>query len=269
MLSFPLISALPLLVETVGWTWERIEASEGSPSEGFWLGHDVNGDRWLTKLRGSFRAYREIVFAKLARAMGWSCQSSMFVRIDKQSAKVLNVPHGAIHSVHWYFEEHSRSLCSPNCPLAFIRNRPIEGVEDLDGSDIPHLLDWPKGELATYLFGGHEPPDRLFTVAHEFVIIDSELMFASDPCDFKTSPWWSYRDGTPSLRGRQLAREICREFASLPDSEIENALRVPKGIRIKRPWPIAPILRKSRKVAERLCTSNDWPNPSFHRTLRD
>lgn len=266
---FPLISTLPLLVDTVGWTWKRIEATEDSPSYGFWLAHDSSGNRWLTKLRGSFRAYREIAFAKLAQAMGWSCQSSMFVRIDKQSAKVLKVPAGEIHSVHWYFDEHPRSLCSPNCPLAFIRNRSIQCVEDLEGSDIPHLMDWPKSELAAHLFGGVEPPDRLFTVAHEFVIIDSELMFASEPCHFRTSRWWSHQDGTPSLRGQKLAREICCEFASLPDREIANALRIPKGVQIQRPWPIAPILRKSRKVAARLCNANDWPNPSFDRALRD
>ena len=268
MASFPLISELPQLVETVGWTWKPFQAPSVS-SYGFWLGSDGNGNRWLTKLGGSFRAYREIVFAKLAQAMGWSCQSSMFVRIDRHSAAVLNVPAGEVHSAHWYMDEHPQSLCSSSCPLAFIRNRSIQGIEDLEGSDIAHLLDWPKGELAAYLFGGHEPPDRLFTFDHELVIIDSELMFASDPCHFKTSPWLSHRDGSPSLRGRALAREVCCDFASLLDSDLEYALRVPKGIRIERPWPIASILRKSRKVATQVCTTNEWPNPSLHRTLRD
>jgi hypothetical protein len=259
------MSELPHMVEPTGWTWERFEAPV-APSHNFWLGVDRNGNRWLTKLKGPFCAYREIVFARLAQAMGWSCQSSVFVKIDKHSAQTLGVSAGEVHSAHWFLDEHPRPLCSSSCALAFLRNKQVQTVEDLEGSNIAYLLDWPKSELAAHLFGRYEPPDRLFTVAHEFVIIDSELMFASDPCSFETARWWNQRDGGPSYSGRALTQEVCCDLISLSDREIEDALRVPKGISIRKPWPIAPILRKSRKVAAQLCAANNWPNPLVHRT---
>lgn len=252
MPSFPHMSELPQMVESTGWTWERFEAPV-APSDNFWIGVDRNGNRWLTKLRKSFRAYREIVFARLAQTMGWSCQSSIFVRIDKHSAQTLGVSPGEVHSAHWFLDEHPHPLCSSSCALAFLRNGQIQTIEDLKGSDIAHLLDWPKSELAAHLFGGHEPPGRLFTAVHEFVIIDSELMFASDPSSFETAHWWNQVDGSPSYSGRALAQEVCCDLTSLSDSEINDALRVPKGISVHKPWPIAPILKKIRKVAAQLC----------------
>jgi hypothetical protein len=254
MSPFPLMTELPGSVSTAGWTWERFVAPS-VPSHNFWLGTDHAGNRWLTKLTGSFYAYREIVFARLAQAMKWSCQSSVFLKLDKVSAVTLGVDPGETHSAQWFMPEHKNQICSEDCALRFLFDKPIRTVEDITGSRIVNLLDWPKSEYAAYLFGGNEPPGRLFTTAHEFVIIDSEQMFSTGPCAFDTAHWWNEPDGRPSPSGRALAAEVCSDLTSLTEGEIENALRVPEGIRVRRRWPIAPKLRASRQFAVAFCRS--------------
>ncbi|WP_424924324.1 hypothetical protein [Alloalcanivorax xenomutans] len=248
MLSFPLMNDLPQSVSTFGWSWERFVAPYGS-SENFWLGTDREGNRWLTKLRGPFYAYREIVFARLAQAMNWSCQSSVFLNLDPVSASVLGVKPDITHAAHWFMPEHKRQLCSGGCAVKFLFDKEIRTVDDLVGSQIEHLLDWPKSEFAAFLFGANEPPGRLFTTAHEFVIIDSEQMFSSGPCDFDTASWWNAPNGEPSLSGRMLAEQVCADLLSLSERDIKDALSIPKGIEVRENWPIAPIIRASRKFA--------------------
>tara|TARA_A100001391_G_scaffold203158_2_gene194740 strand:- start:169 stop:915 length:747 start_codon:yes stop_codon:yes gene_type:complete len=239
---------LPQSVSTFGWSWERFVAPYGS-SENFWLGTDREGNRWLTKLRGPFYAYREIVFARLAQAMNWSCQSSVFLNLDPVSASVLGVKPDITHAAHWFMPEHKRQLCSGGCAVKFLFDKEIRTVDDLVGSQIEHLLDWPKSEFAAFLFGANEPPGRLFTTAHEFVIIDSEQMFSSGPCDFDTASWWNAPNGEPSLSGRMLAEQVCADLLSLSERDIKDALSIPKGIEVRENWPIAPIIRASRKFA--------------------
>jgi hypothetical protein len=256
MPSFPLMPALPQLVDSTGWSWERFTAPV-APSDNFWLGVDRGGNRWLTKLSGGFCAYREIVFARLAQAMGWSCQSSVFLRLDKGSAQTMGVSADEIHAAHWFMNEHPIASCTHDCAHTLLRNRQVRTVDDLAESGIAHLLDWPKSEFAAHLFGGNEPPGRLFTVSHEFVIIDSELMFGSGPCSFETANWWNEPDGQPSRSGRALALDVCRDFSSLSDCAIEMALRVPNEIAINMNWPVAPMLRESRKFADHIYASHN------------
>lgn len=93
MSSFPLMRDLPQVVETTGWSWRSYEAPV-APSMNFWIGTDREGNRWLTKLTGDFCAYREIVFARLAQRMHWSCQSSVFMRLDESSANEIGAKPG-------------------------------------------------------------------------------------------------------------------------------------------------------------------------------
>lgn len=257
MASFPLMNDLPRSVSTTGWHWERF-AEPSALSGGFWLGTDHAGNRWLTKLRGSFYAYREIVFARIAQAMKWSCQSSVFLRLDKVSADILGVDPDESHAAHWFMSEHPNQPCSGNCAIRFLDNE-IHTVDDLFGSEIAHLLDWPKSEYAAYLFGGNEPPGGLFTCAHEFVIIDSEQMFSTGPCAFDSAAWWNDPDGHASKNGRALAVEVCADLASLKERDIEDALLVPQGIKVRQGWPIGPKLLASRKFATSFVQSQRRP----------
>lgn len=243
MPSFPLMRDLPPVVETTGWDWRSFEAPV-APSMNFWLGTDRQGNRWLTKLTGDFYAYREIVFARLAQQMGWSCQSSVFMRLNDHSAKAIGAKAGEVHAAHWFMDEHVHPHCGQNCNLAALVGRPLGVVEDLAGLTIAHILDLPKSELAACLFGGHEPPGRLFTKEHEFVIIDSELMFATEPCYFDSTSWWGDSDA-PMPSGVKLAREVCADLLALGESSLKVALALPAGIAVQEQWSIKPLLYES------------------------
>lgn len=248
MPSFPLIDELPLVLDPTGWRWELF-ATPSFPSQSFWIGLDQDGNKWLTKLRGGFYAYREIVFARLAQKMGWSCQSSVFLRIDRNSAKKLGVNANEVHAAHWFLREHAHTQCSAQCQLSFLKDKSIETVDDLSGAEISHLLDWPKSDFAACLFGANEPSGHLFTIDHEFVIIDSEQMFSTDPCAFDCTGWWRRPDGCQSIPGKELALEVCRNFCDLSLADIEGAIAIPEGISVQQTWPIAARLKASRRFA--------------------
>ncbi len=75
MSSYPRVNALPLIVEASNWEWKPFEDPARISSD-FFEGIDEFGNRWLTKVRGSFYAYRELVFERLVQRAGWLCQSS-------------------------------------------------------------------------------------------------------------------------------------------------------------------------------------------------
>lgn len=248
MPSFPLINEIPAVLDTTGWIWEPFIAPHAS-SYGFWIGCDQNGDKWLTKLRGASYAYREIVFARLAQRMGWSCQSSAFLRLDKGSARMLGKAVGEVHAAHWFLKEHPSTACSAACPFRFLLGRSVETVDDLCGSEIEHLLDWPRSEFAACLFGANEPPGRLITVNHEFVIIDAEEMFLTGPCHLEGTSWWNLPNGKPSQTGRALALQVCSHLCGLSAADIDNALSIPNGVATRKIWPVSTKLKASREFA--------------------
>ncbi|MEM5507187.1 hypothetical protein WNY81_20325 [Shewanella frigidimarina] len=231
--ALPLIVELPKIISTVGWKWETFSPHDQDLKE-FWIGTDLNGNRWLTKLRGSFYAYREIVFAHIAQSMGISCQSSTYMVLDSESATLLDGQAGDVHSAHWFIEEHSIEPCSDSCPYHQLMVTPICTIEDLYLINIPNILDWPKSEFLAYILGANEISDRLFTKNHELVIIDSEQMFSTNHHDFNTLKWWFNHDKTPSSTGKNMVKEICAKFASLDITDIKKALTVPAGITIPK-----------------------------------
>jgi len=81
MSSYPLVNVFPLIVEASNWEWKRFEDPARS-AENFFEATDEFGNRWLTKMRGSFYAYREFVFERLVQRAGWLCQSSCFTVLD-------------------------------------------------------------------------------------------------------------------------------------------------------------------------------------------
>jgi hypothetical protein len=242
------MSDLPALLDTTGWGWQRLRRP-GHASDGFWLGTDIQGNRWLTKLRGSFYAYREVLFGRLAQAMNWSCQSSVFICLDPDGAATLGCCAGDVHAAHWYMDEHVPPPCGSDCALEPLASNEIRSVEELQPYRIEHLIDWPKSEFAAYIFGSNEPAGRFFTAAHEFVIIDSEQMFATGPCPFDTAFWLKQPDGSLSASGKAFAIDVCREVSMLSAEFVAQALTVPHDISIELQWPIEPKLRASIQFA--------------------
>lgn len=247
-MSFPRISELPSLVHTTGWQWVRFKSPRFAFKE-FWLGTDREGNRWLTKLSGDFRAYREIVFGRLSQQMNWSCQSSVFMKIDSESAEQLGVAAGSVHAAHWFLDEHSNRKCSDACQFAPLIGREIRYVEDLTDCAVECLFDWPKSELAACLFGGSEPPGQLITSSHQFVIIDGEGMFSSGPSTFDCTNWWGQLQ-SPHLSGVNLARQVCKGFLNLGLTRIWAALELPNGVEVRMHHPIEPLLPKSLSFAQ-------------------
>lgn len=244
MSSFPLMSELPQFLNTKGWCWRKAHIS-GVPSYDFWIGTDTSGNEWLTKLRGSFCAYREIVFAHLAQAMNWSCQSSIFIILDVETAQFFGCDVGEIHAAHWYMQEHYL-VCEKNCAL-----KKLNGVSDVDNlpiGAIDHIIDWPKSEIAADLFGANECSGKFFTVNHEFVIIDSEQMFSTCSQDLNLNSW-VLMDNMCSIGGYAVAVEVCREITSLPNTIIQKALEIPKGIYIDERWSIGERVNGAIKYA--------------------
>lgn len=120
--SFPQINEFPPVLQTTGWSWVTYKTPEPS-SQQFWVGTDRDGCKWLTKLRGGFSGYREIVFARLAQRMGWSCQTSIFVQLDDTALGVLPVrPNCRTHAVHWFLEEHKPVKCTAKCPYSLTKD---------------------------------------------------------------------------------------------------------------------------------------------------
>lgn len=245
MPSFPLIHELPEVLETAGWHWEPA-ATENSAGRGFWVGTDPQGRRWFTKLRGGFKAYREIVFDRLAQAMGWSCQSTTFMRLDPVAAELFGLEHGEIHGAHWFMEEHRAAACGPHCPMPTILGRGFSTVEEMESCQFSQFIDWPKGRFAACLFGGTEPPGPHFTTAHEHVIIDSELMFVygQPPTDFDRVSFLH------SQKGLQLAIEVCEQYLALSEQTLQESLVIPDAVQIECLWDIGIRLRESRSFAE-------------------
>lgn len=248
-MSYPLISELPALLDTAGWTWQIIQRPDHA-SDGFWIGTDRDGRNWLTKLRGSSYAYREIVFAKIAQHLNWSCQSSIFIRLDVESAKILGRKRGEVHAAHWYFHEHLHALCTIECPLPNPFCRYFYTIESFLTTRVRHIIDWPKSELAAYIFGANESPEPLFTVDHELVIIDSEQMFSSGPSSFENLSWLKRPDGSRSQSGHELAMDVCAEVCSLSEEFITNALLIPKEIDIELRWSLEARVHKSIEFAK-------------------
>lgn len=242
------MSDLPTYMSTSKWSWQRVKRP-GHCSDGFWIGSNQQGNRWLTKLRGSFAAYREILFGQLAQAMNWSCQSSIFIGLDATSAEVLGGQPGDIHAAHWFMEEHTSCPCGESCCLLPLVGQNKLSIEDIQSSDMRYLLAWPKSQLAAYIFGANEAPGSFFTTEHEFVIIDSEQMFSTGPQSFDADPWLERSNGSPSKSGKALANEVCKDISELPKNLIAKALAIPSQVHVDLSWPIEPKLHDGIKFA--------------------
>ncbi|MDO8414637.1 MAG: hypothetical protein Q7S87_00345 [Agitococcus sp.] len=247
MSSHPKMTSLPAVVDCAEWDWKPADSMNG-----FWIGTDKQGNRWLTKLRGSFCAYREIVFARIAQELGWSIQSSSFICLDSRSAKMLGRAESEVHAVHWYMKEHQAMPCSLGCPLVPLRNGiPTNRfIEKLSSSQIGNIRDLLRCEIAIYIFGALEPCGYFYTPEHDFVIIDSELVFSSGPRPINESPLLKNSDGTISDESVILALEVCAQVSALSEDMVSRIIAIPNEIHIDENWSISDIVRKGIESAK-------------------
>lgn len=250
MESYPLVTELPPVVEPRDWEWKPFDDARGS-GWGFFVGVDELGNAWLTKMRGSFYAYREIVFERLVQRCGWLCQSSSFAILESSSLPRQEFPKSeSVQLVSRLLREHEAGDCGPDCPIAPVRSN----LHELDGdplkllatSGLEDALNIAREDILAPLLGGNEPAGCLTTVDHRVFLIDGEQMFSAKPSDVRETHWWKRPDGSHWPAGQQLTREICATVGSLQDDELEAFLEKPKGVRIKSLWPIRGLLYKAR-----------------------
>lgn len=236
--GFPKSLSLGPLLTSEEWSWEPFGFSD------FWIGKDRDGQCWLVKFRGGFRAVRERAFSVIAQALGISCQSSTFLTVPKDCPPFLS-SQSAIDSTDccqlaiWLLDEHDHTkLCDP-CPLRELNELWCQNPYDISvlrSSPIENAIDIARGEMLGMLCEMHEPPGWFFTTDHRFVQIDNELMFSSSAgADLHRSPWLQDEGGTKEA-GLNEAIRLCEDILSLPEETFEEALRLPAGYRPKMCW---------------------------------
>lgn len=248
---------LPSVLTCGDWSWSPYEAGKSKP---FWLGTDAEGTRWLTKMRGGFNAYREIVFARLAQRAGWSCQSSTFAVLDPTSPPMrFTRSEDQVQLLSLFVEEHPSTACGVDCPLPRLQ-MDLAAADDramaLQRTSILGALDWARADVAAALLGANEPSGGILTRDHRHLIIDSELMFSTGPTDPRVTDWYECASGAQSNLGSAITREVCMVVGSLADSDIEELLLVPSGVHIAMSWSIGDRLRSARDFAFEFVRTN-------------
>lgn len=237
------------MLHTKGWIWEKYEL-QGITCKKFWLGTDLNGCRWLAKLKGSFYGYREIVFAKLAQRMGWCCQTSTFAQLDNESLRILGVDHSCrTQAVHYFLDQHKRSSCSPNCPYVFIKD-PQEAKRLIKPDYGQEILNILRAGYSSILFGAGEPSEIFLTASDEVVIIDNEQMFATPISwgPFRTE-WENDQDNDTAATLKAIKRDICGDIAALTDKDISNSIRIPDEVSVREQWQLNDSIQAAHEYA--------------------
>jgi hypothetical protein len=249
----PLVKQLPSVLDTTGWGWQPFEPPEGARND-FWIASDRRGNKWLAKMRGSFRGYRELVFERLVQRIGWPCQSSVFAVLEVGSPPLLGSRDlERTQLLTWFLPEHAPGSCGPNCPYGPIELKlsapGADPLEVLQESDFQSHIALPLSQILAPVFGGNEPAGWLVTTDHQAVLIDGELMFSSAPSDVRKTSWWQRPDLSLSRAGRRLTREICKAVGSLTDADLTTSLEIPEGIVVHHLWDLRPLVFKARDYA--------------------
>ena len=239
-MQFPSVWQLPPVIQAMGWDWQ--------PSPIGWVGTDEHGDKWLTKLRGSFRAYRKLVFERIVRRLGWSCQSSAFAFLPNDSLPLQEGPDAEnIQLVSWLLPEHIGGPCGPNCPAHLLKEgwdaSGQDPIEVLQQSALREYIAYPLRWILACLFGG-EVAGKLITTDHQVVMIGGELMFGYRPSDPRGTRWWE-----DSPLGRRLIQQACAAVGSLTDADLEECLEIPEGIQVDLRWDIRALVYEARNEA--------------------
>lgn len=253
MSSPPLICDLPSIVPADNWSWKPI-VCQGHLTDGFWLGTDEHGQRWLAKVRGREYGLRELAFARLAQRLGWSCQSSIFVTLPEHCPiRTTNKGADRIQLVHWYYEEADTSSALVRAVLdpidEALNSRTTHPLDVIKSAPIASFIDWPRSDVAAALFGAGEVCGRLLTAAMSHVIIDSEQMFASKPDSTLSTCWLQADLTTGGRKGLDLTLEVCESIARLSSSEFSAFVKAPPYITLRLQQPIMPVLLDAKRVA--------------------
>ena len=241
------VAELPPILHTETWAWEKFAPPDSPDWPRFWVGTDDAGNKWLSKMRGSFYGYRELIFERLVQHAGWLSQSSAFTVLPKNSPPIQTSNHAVERTqlLTLFLREHSHEYCGPTC-----LRRHCKGItnstdpEIIEKLPLRDALNVARCNILAPLFGGNEPADFLLTDEHDVYLIDGEQMFATRPCDVRETTWWE-SDG-----GKRITRDICKTIGAFSDADLQHFLKVPAGIRIKRLWNIRDKVFGARDYAK-------------------
>ena len=241
--QIPKIADLPRGLISSDWKWRLPSGDESHRLKHGWrIGTDPQARQWLVKMKGSFYAYREHVFASVAQRLGISCQSSTYLVIDENSP-VLRRPTGNAEPFQlalWFMDQHCADACSPACPCSVVigRDQNFEAIVRAKNAGGADFDDMVRGDVLGHLCGQLEPHGHFFTRNHEYVIIDNECMFHDLPC----LHMYSWLD-VPGVR--PVIIELCRKFVDLADNELCSITSVPNNY----------IVSNGRNLLEDLCAA--------------
>jgi hypothetical protein len=258
---YPLVSELPAVVDARKWEWKPFADPWGNLD--FFVGTDELGNQWLTKLRGGFRGYREIVFERLVQSAGWRCQSSTFAILESRSLSRCKIAtRESTQIVTRLLREHGAADCNPGCPIGQFRGDLFSQDGDplvrLAASPLTDALNFAREQILAPLLGGVEPAGCLTTLDHQVFLIDGELMFAGEPSDVRKTSWWKRRDGSPWPNGQRLTHSICAVVGSFEDYQLQSFLEKPAELKIELSWQICPLLYNARDYARAFSRSEKW-----------
>lgn len=229
------------VVDPAGWQWRPFRPSH-HPTD-FWIGTDSSGTEWIAKMYGSFYGYRELVFERLMRRVGWPCLVSAFAVLDRRAPPVMaGRTAERTQLVSQFVAEHAYEACGPDCLQEAVKiEQERTGGDPLDilmRSKIQSAASIARSCMLAPVLGGNEPSGWLLTVDHAVVLIDGDQMFASGPTDPTKTSWWSRDNGSASPSGRQLTYQVCAAIGALTDEHLKEALTIPAGIKVKALWDI-------------------------------
>jgi len=245
-MRYPKIVDLPLQVDATNWTWSKTE------DNGFYIGHETNGTKWLVKCRGSFCALRERAAAYLMQAVGINTQSSSFLVLPDNSLPVLEKPSIERYQLAiLYIDEHNDDCVDgDSCPLNNINEqfkKAPQKVPFLKTCSISNMIDWVKLEVIACLFGANEPSDRLFSKDHTMFVIDNEQMFSTDPSNPIGCTSWFEEEYDATMK---LTLDLCERLSKMTKQDVNIFTTVPDRYIVNELWPIADLMTRTVQCAK-------------------
>ena len=246
IMIYPQIVDLPLIVDASNWSWSKIQTTN------FWIGHEINGTKWLVKGRGSFYALRERAAAYLLQTVGINSQSSSFVILPDNSLPVTEKPDiERCQLAIRYIDEHvGDCVDGDSCPLNKLNDqfdKAPQKVTFLKTCSVSNIIDWVKLEVMACLCGANEPSERLFSKDHRMYVIDNEQMFSNKPSNpIEGTSWFEIEyDATMNL-----TLDLCERLSKIDKGDVQLFTAIPDGYVVNELWSITELMESTVRYAK-------------------
>ena len=221
------------------WAWSKLDDSDE-----FWIGTDLIGARWLLKNRGSFYAYREMVFSLFAEELDINVQKSRYLILDAEMSEKFGSSRYEL--AIGFIEPAKSNLDKKFGPFQKAYESSENSLELLVRCGHQDALDKVKVDMLSHIFGATETSEIFLSEDGRIYIVDNEQMFSSGPTDLLACPWFidSYD------AAMKIALPLCESLCDLLDNRLNEILFYPKQYEIEETWPIEPLLVSSREYVK-------------------